>query len=78
MKTIIPLKNAIASLTASSEVREMIAALREAGVFEIDENLSAATITATHIASGREVFAAIQKSNGGPWIVRTHRKLFAA
>ena len=77
MKTLIPMKlgEAEVSLSTSKQVRGMVAALRSTGEFTIDEDDAAGTITAVHTATGREAFAAIQKHEGGPWIVRSMKGL---
>ena len=71
-----PLVNATANLLPSSEVRKMVRAIRDAGVFSVQDEVG--TIKAVHTATGKVVFMALQKGGSGtPWIVRTHKKLFS-
>ena len=71
-----PLKKAIAGVLPYYHIEAMIDAMTKSGVFTITKDLECGTISAYHTASGREVFAAIQKT-AGQWIYRHHTKLFA-
>ena len=71
-----PLKKAISGLLPYYHIEAMIEGMTKSGVFTITKDLECGTISAYHTASGREVFAAIQKT-ASQWIFRHHPKLFA-
>ena len=63
-------------MQTKEHVLAMVRALRETGLFTITEDYEAGTVNAFHTSSNREVFAAIEKGENEPWIIRHHRKLF--
>jgi hypothetical protein len=71
-----PLKKAISGLLPYYHIEAMIEGMTKSGVFTITKDLECGTISAYHTASGREVFAAIQKT-ASQWIFRHHPQLFA-
>lgn len=62
-------------LLNTEHVKAMTSALEGAGVFKVEKDWQEGTVTATH--GKKEVFKALQKGKGQPWIVRYHDELFA-
>jgi hypothetical protein len=71
-----PLKKAISGILPYYHIQAMIDAMTKSGAFTISKDLECGTISAYHTATGREVFAAIQKT-ASQWIYRHHAKLFS-
>jgi ribosome-associated translation inhibitor RaiA len=61
-------------LTTKDDVKSMLRAMRKSNCFEINADFQAGTIVAKH--EGEDVFRAIEKGKGQPWIVSHHAKLF--
>ena len=71
----LPSKLAHSFMQTTEHVTAMCKALREAGCFTIKRE--GGTVRAWHTVRKLEVFAAIQKGAGQPWIIRHHKQLFA-
>jgi hypothetical protein len=72
----LPTGEAHTCLLTTPHVRSMVKAMETAGMFTIQADWSEGTVMAFHPASKREVYRAIQKGEGAPWIIRHHKELF--
>jgi hypothetical protein len=72
----LPSKDSLACLKPNDHMEAMLRAIHSTGLFTVDLDADAGTVSAYHTKSGREVLAAIQKGEGGPWITRHHKQLF--
>ena len=69
------MKDGISHLKSDSEHSEMVSAIEESHLFEVEKDDDAGTVKATHKKSGMVVFRSIDKGTGA-WIVTHHKKLF--